>query len=262
MLQHHNIDKHEYIIAAPVLDSDVIITLPKLKTHKKAGISISLKNVIGINCYKDCLPHYKKGSTEEGSDEYPYKNKIKGLLDSLEEIEDTFNNILFSLLMKIPKKIIYWLARAFSKDKYFEGSWWGNDTLWRTIIDLNNILFYWDGKTQHLNNKQQRKLLTIVDGVVSGEGDGPLASQPKLAGILMAGYNPMALDMVGTRLMDFDWRKIPTLSKGNQLFLSPLRENIKITCSNPQLNERILCDSTTNYFKFIPPSGWKNHIEL
>ena len=34
---------NEYCISNTILDADVIINIPKLKTHKKAGITVCLK---------------------------------------------------------------------------------------------------------------------------------------------------------------------------------------------------------------------------
>ena len=39
---HHTGGRHEYSIPGSVLDADVVINLPKLKTHKKTGVTLSL----------------------------------------------------------------------------------------------------------------------------------------------------------------------------------------------------------------------------
>ena len=39
------------------------------------------------------------------------------------------------------RAIVSRLARVASRDKYLEGGWYGNDTLCRTILDLNRIQF-------------------------------------------------------------------------------------------------------------------------
>jgi uncharacterized protein (DUF362 family) len=61
MLKHHNKDKHVYEIPNTVLEADVIINLPKLKTHELAGMTCSLKNSIGACGSKEYLPHYRVG---------------------------------------------------------------------------------------------------------------------------------------------------------------------------------------------------------
>ena len=51
--------------------AEVLISLPKLKTHKKVGVTLSLKNLVGINGDKNYLPHFCIGTPDEGGDEFP-----------------------------------------------------------------------------------------------------------------------------------------------------------------------------------------------
>ncbi|MGE5465404.1 MAG: DUF362 domain-containing protein, partial [Betaproteobacteria bacterium] len=39
MIRHHNREKNEYCVSASVLNADVVISVPKLKTHAKTGFS-------------------------------------------------------------------------------------------------------------------------------------------------------------------------------------------------------------------------------
>ena len=57
MRQTHAPGRHQYLIARDVIEADVVINLPKLKTHKKACVTGALKNLVGINGNKDYLPH-------------------------------------------------------------------------------------------------------------------------------------------------------------------------------------------------------------
>lgn len=57
-------------------------------------------------------------------------------------------------------------------EKYSEGSWWGNNTIWKTILDINQIILYAD-KQGKIQNNIQRKVITIGDMVIAGEGKGP-----------------------------------------------------------------------------------------
>ena len=50
---------------------DLFVNLPKLKTHKKTGITCSLKNFVGINGDKNWLPHHTEGVPANGGDEFP-----------------------------------------------------------------------------------------------------------------------------------------------------------------------------------------------
>ncbi|HZT43002.1 MAG TPA: DUF362 domain-containing protein [Chthonomonadaceae bacterium] len=262
MQRHHNATKHEYIIATSVLQADAIISLGKMKTHRKAGISITLKNLVGINGHKDCLPHHKRGSKAEAGDEYLHPSWIKRLTTGVQEIEDVQSSALARLAIKAPKKLLYSLSFALAEDRYSEGSWWGNDTIWRTVIDLNRILFYWDARRGQLADSPQRAFLSLVDGVIAGEGEGPLHPTPRPAGLLLAGLNPVAVDLTAARLMDFDWRKIPTLAQAASIFADFPPEDIHIESADAGLRGLLLQEEQTRYFSFVPPSGWRGHLEL
>src|SRR5207245_4895705 len=69
--RHHAHGRHEYLVAGSVAKADVVFSLPKLKTHKKAGITVSLKNLVGINADKNWLPHHTEGHPKNGGDEHP-----------------------------------------------------------------------------------------------------------------------------------------------------------------------------------------------
>lgn len=79
--RHHSGGRHEYLIAGSAIRCDVIFNLPKLKTHKKAGITVSLKNLVGINGDKNWLPHHTEGDPSSGGDEHPSSDtntKLRG----------------------------------------------------------------------------------------------------------------------------------------------------------------------------------------
>src|SRR5215471_650979 len=81
MANTHSHHRHQYLVARDVIDADVIINLPKLKTHKKAGITCALKNLIGINGNKEYLPHHRIGGSETGGDCYPGASPVKRALE-------------------------------------------------------------------------------------------------------------------------------------------------------------------------------------
>ena len=63
-----------------------------------------------------------------------------------------------------------------------------------------------------------RPHLAVMDGVIGMEGDGPSAGIPISAGVIMASYDCVALDLVASELIGFDPLQIPTnkaaLSRG------------------------------------------------
>ena len=69
--RHHSGGRHEYLISATAVQADVVINLPKLKTHKKTGVTLSLKNLVGINGDKNWLPHHTEGDPSTGGDQFP-----------------------------------------------------------------------------------------------------------------------------------------------------------------------------------------------
>ena len=68
MAKTHAPGRHRYLVSRNVIEADVVINLPKLKTHKKAGITCALKNLIGINGNKEYLPHHRLGGANLGGD--------------------------------------------------------------------------------------------------------------------------------------------------------------------------------------------------
>lgn len=199
--KYHNKDKHCYFISNTILSADVVISIPKLKTHKKAGITVAQKNFIGINASKDFLPHHRSGIPSKGGDEYdPATCRAVIIKDKC-----------FNAMAKIP--IVKQLGRMILQQKTIsmtaiptvdtavtEGSWHGNDTIWRTILDLNIIVKY-AKKDGSLSNSAQRKFLFLVDGIIVQEGEGPMNGSPVKCGIIMLGTNPCAVDYVASKIM-------------------------------------------------------------
>lgn len=79
MTKHHGRGRHEYLISRSVLEADTFINVPKLKTHQKVGVTLALKNLVGINGSKDWLPHYRPGAPASGGDEFPSRNVVSSL---------------------------------------------------------------------------------------------------------------------------------------------------------------------------------------
>ena len=88
------------------------------------------------------------------------------------------------------------------------------DTIPRTTLDLNHALYFYDATNGCLSDRQLRNVLHIVDGVVAGEGYGPLRPSPKRAGVIIGGWNPLAVDVCGARLMGLDAMRVPLLNYG------------------------------------------------
>ena len=101
-----------------------------------------------------------------------------------------------------------------TKNHIRNGNWYGNDTLWRTVLDLNKILFYGslDGRIADPGQSRKR-YLSLVDGIIAGDGNGPESPDPLPARLIIGGGRPVSVDCVAARLMGFDYRKIPALDR-------------------------------------------------
>jgi len=244
------------------LEADVIINLPKLKTHVLAGMTCSLKNSIGACGSKAYLPHYRVGASEEGGDEYPSESTRKRLMSRLSEELNNSRGMVSQTVSVMLMLLVQGTMRIHPfSDPHLFGRWHGNDTIPRTIVDVNKLLFYAD-KSGVLQNHVQRNMLVIVDGVVAGQAEGPLSPQRADCGVIIGGCNPVAIDLVCSKIIGFDYQKIPTLtralnSKKYQLFGGELRELVIESESTNSINEvhAQFCN------KLKPPASWKGYIE-
>lgn len=223
-LPHHTAERHEYSIPRTVLQADVVINIPKLKTHKKTGVTLALKSVIGLSNEKYWLPHFTEGDPSAGGDEY---DRPQGLG---EVIEDKLSRFPLpgdhSLVARAP--------RLGAAPRVIDGSWEGNDTLWRTILDLNRILFFAD-RDGRLRGTPQRRYLTVVDGIVAGEGEGPLGATPVPAGLLCGGFDPGLVDAIAARVMGFDPERMPMIREalGGALLPGALLSEVEHVMDGP-----------------------------
>ena len=213
MVQHHNEKTHEYLVPRTILDADVVINLPKLKTHRKVALTAALKNLVGINGHKDWLPHHRTGSLKENGDEYRDPSVVKRALTHLQEAIDRNPYSRINSVRRLAMRLGWRFNRSFGSDSFYEGSWYGNDTLWRTVLDLNRVLVYADQQGA-IADDAQRRCITFVDGIVAGEGEGPLEPSARRCGLLVGGINPLAVDAALATVIGFDYRKIPLVAGG------------------------------------------------
>ncbi|MBW7992321.1 MAG: DUF362 domain-containing protein [Planctomycetes bacterium] len=264
---HHHDDVHEYLISKTIMDADCVINLPKLKTHKKTGITVCLKNLVGINGNKNWLPHHREGTPAQGGDQFA----DDGMIHRIERKAMACFRSLFPLFGPF-RRIMAKPLKGFGKGIFGDtntntirsGNWFGNDTTWRMVIDLNRILMYADNNG-HLQDNPARRLFCIVDGIVGGEGNGPLDPTPKPAGIVLSGMNPVAVDLVCARLMGFDYQRLPVLYQALHNHYLPITEfeYDEIICkSNDQQFNKPLDKFDRTNMAFKPHFGWQGHIEM
>lgn len=258
----HQGTRHEYLLCRTPMDADVFINLPKLKTHKKVGLTCALKNLVGINANKNWLPHHTEGTPSQGGDQFP-KDTTKARL------EHSWMGTAKRLLKNSPR--ISWLlvplkklGRLFFGDTQQvvrSGNWHGNDTCWRMVLDLNKCLFFHDGSGKP--RQQPLRYLAVVDGIIGGEGNGPMAPDPRPAGVLLAGTHPLAVDCVAATLMGFRWQKLRMLAGAFQMqapsFVSFKPEQIRTVSNHPAWEGSL--DQLGDLLWFRPHFGWAGAIE-
>lgn len=142
--QMRAVDGREYPISKAVLECDVLISLPRLKTHMLTGVTGGVKNMFG------CVPGFRKA---------------------------TYHRDLHSL-------------KRFC----------------RMLVDVCQIC------APHI---------TLMDAIVSMDGNGPAAGRLRDSGLLMASLSPYALDMGIARLTSVEKRRIPTLDIAKRRGLGP-----------------------------------------
>lgn len=127
-------------LAQAVLEADVVINLPKVKTHSQTLLTLGVKNIFG------CIPGMRKAQ---------------------------------------------WHLKAGTDQSYFAGM----------LTELCHIV---------------KPALTIADGVIGMEGEGPSNGDPRPLGLILAGANPFALDTTICRIVGVPLEELLTFQAARQ----------------------------------------------
>ena len=263
---YHHDTSHTYEVSKAPIIADVIINIPKPKTHRLAGMTAAIKNIVGITYEKACLPHRKEGDKESGGDTYMKKSLWKDWMQYFDEkktISSTSGKYKSTWVYDKIMKICYVLGWLTTGDKYRIGSWYGNDTIWRTAIDLNYILLHADKKGV-ICDEIQRKVVTIADMIVSGQGSGPVGPHPKPLGLIMMADNSLLFDRTMCEIMGFDKSKIKMFC--NQLTYKRMGYDSESELENEIVNYngdeiKLKFFNPLKEWKFDAHPCWKGHIE-
>jgi len=125
----------EFNIAKEVLEADLVINLPKIKTHAQMLLTLAVKNLFG------CIPKHDR---------------------------------------------IQWHLRA-GMNRYFFAT---------MLVELYSMI---------------RPGLTIVDGVIGMEGNGPESGTPRNIGVIVAGIDCLAIDTVICHILGIDSQNLYTI---------------------------------------------------
>ncbi|MGC1310366.1 MAG: DUF362 domain-containing protein [Phormidesmis sp.] len=150
-------DFDHFLLSKEAMEADVVINLPKVKSHVQLTMSLGVKNLFG------CVPGKMKAwwHMEAGKD------------------AQRFGTMLVET------------ARAISPD------------------------------------------LTIIDGIVGQEGNGPINGEPRDLGVLGAADNVFALDRAMVEVLGVPPHSVPTLAQSIRLGLCPQLSEITFPLKQP-----------------------------
>jgi len=180
--ENHRKGIHKYLIAREALEADVFINLPKLKTHNKTGLTGAMKNLVGINGSKEFLPHHRIGGVKQGGDCYPGRSRYKYLAERISDIMNQVQGSKTYQIYRYTNKLLLRTYKMFGFNSDITGGWYGNDTAWRMVLDLNNIFIH--GKSDaSLSQQPLRKIYSLTDAIIAGDHNGPLLPHPVPLGV-------------------------------------------------------------------------------
>ncbi len=288
-VRHHLEGRHEYCVSKTILSADVLISVPKLKVHRLVGMTVNLKGMVGTQGDKNYIPHYRLGTAKGPGDEYPDMGAMQNAWNRLWNWmhlellarQSRSGERLFEILSPFHQRGQQFLdlvrrgSRAVARRvtgressvpaaHIIAGGWWGNDTAWRMALDLTRIVLYAD-QNGILREEPQRRFFSLVDGVVGGEQEGPLAPAARREGVLLAGFNPLAVDLAATRLVGFDPLRVRMLHEGLRCPWLHLWEGgtagVRVRTNQPEWAS-MFAENNNRFIGFRPPEGWEGRIEV
>ncbi len=261
MRKTHAPGRHQYLVAREVLEADVVINLPKLKTHKKAGVTCALKNLICINGNKEYLPHHRVVGSRLGGDCYEGLSPVKRALEFALDRQNTTDSHAAVKVWRGLGAQLERVANLLGDETGIEGSWSGNDTVWRTCLDLNRVLLYGRADAT-MADSVQRRVIHLVDALVAGQGNGPLAPEPLQLGLLLAASSAPAVDWVGALLLDYDPAKVHVTREAFGRFRWPLvpftSEDVKLCGDMGEGNAVEVIRAREDAPAVNHPVGWRD----
>jgi len=206
-----------YRIAPPVLEANVVICVPKAKVHCSGGVTLAMKNMLGI------IPAW----------DGPHEQAV------LKDCAHTSD-----------------VDRAAGA----RGIYLDNDTIWRSMADLNRILLYADAQGV-LHPERQRRYLAIVDGIVAAE-ESQYHPHPYPLNTVVIGTDPVTVDAVTARCMGFDPRLLKSVTKAaarSDFSLGPAHPSqIKVIVSGGEGLSTLYCHALTPELHVF---SWQGHLE-
>jgi len=253
LAESHRKGMHKYCITKELFKADIVISIPKIKTHEKTGITGALKNLVGVNGDKDFLPHHRVGGVGFGGDCYPGMNIFRRASEFFRDYANrNMGNKLYRPLIRMSD--ISWVLSRPKNVHQIAAAWYGNDTTWRMVMDLNLIANYgrMDGT---LSEEKERELFSLTDGIIAGQGNGPLYPDPLPLGVIAFSNNSALSDYVMSILMKFDTDKLPLIKRAYEEFVE--KENVSFILNDKKVSPAEL---NLHAIETIPPKGWINYL--
>jgi uncharacterized protein (DUF362 family) len=268
---HHSNGQHRYRVSRSAIEADVFINLPKLKTHKKTGVTLSLKISSAFTATETfAASHHRHAarrrrrisveqhefklaepshSTVQARDGARGRARRNGFARAQER---RLSRVRFDRRNCAQRQLARQRYDLADGARFEQASFYGNaDGTFR------------DSDSRYTSS--HRRYLTIVDGIIAGEGSGPMSPDPKPCGMLVGGFNPLAVDTVCATLMGFDYRKLPILARGWQIRDLPLAdftaEEIECVANVAEWNGAFDALERASHLDFKPHFGWTNHVE-
>ena len=249
----HSNGKHIYRIPNSVLNSDFVVSIAKMKTHRFSGVTLCLKNAVGICQGKEYMPHRRPGTPQEGGDSFPSYPSAKyvGWLKLKRAAYSAIGNRNVQRLMPYIRRVYPERLPHEINSEPLYGDWHGNDTVWRMTLDLNLILFHADSQGFDLTSTK-RTYLGVIDGIIGMDHEAPMEGLPVKSNVLVIGRDPVSTDTLGTFLMGFDPVKIKTINNANTVqckCLGKVNMGINFMKGNMEIE--------VSKSLFVPTKGWE-----
>ncbi|MBK7107883.1 MAG: hypothetical protein IPH61_01665 [Bacteroidetes bacterium] len=197
------------------------------------------------------MPHHRIGGTSIGGDSYAGGNVLRYWSElALDNANRNKGKKLYWLWLRLAS--LLWKISLPGQEHQLAAAWYGNDTTWRMVMDLNIIINY--GKADGtIADIPQRFLYSFCDGIIGGQGDGPLRPDPLNLGVVSFSNDSATTDIAMATLMNLKIARIPLLIAAKE-FMPDRNVEIKLNGEQCDLNK------LAKYaISATPPPGWENY---
>jgi hypothetical protein len=129
-------------------------------------------------------------------------------------------------------------------------------------LDINKCLIYGQ-RDGSISTAPVRKICCLLDGIFSGEGDGPIHVRSRRDGVLVLSSDPCFADLGAALLMGFDPGRIPLIREAFVAGDLPISSAPAAAAEFLLNGSPVAADDIPGKIvpQFRPPRGWIGHIE-